>query len=113
MCYGEQLWFQWKEEIDSKVVLPNGKPIPVVLLGNKCDLDIGETDLGQLEVFTKQHKFVATFDTSAKLNIKIDKACRFLVDKILEQTDLFESPVIAAVPVLSFFSSRVSKINKT
>ena len=29
---------KWKNEIDSKVLLPNGMPIPVVLLGNKCDV---------------------------------------------------------------------------
>ena len=26
---------KWKEDIDSKVFLPNGNPIPVILMGNK------------------------------------------------------------------------------
>lgn len=28
----------WKQDIDAKVFLPSGAPIPVLLLGNKCDL---------------------------------------------------------------------------
>lgn len=29
---------QWKKEIDSKVELPNGKQLPVILCGNKVSL---------------------------------------------------------------------------
>ena len=29
---------RWKKDIDNKVTLPNGDPIPVVLLANKCDM---------------------------------------------------------------------------
>ena len=29
----------WKADLDNKVILPNGKPIPAVLLANKvCDI---------------------------------------------------------------------------
>lgn len=42
---------KWKDEIDNKVLLPNKQPIPVVLLGNKCDLDEAEIDRAKLDAF--------------------------------------------------------------
>ena len=45
---------KWKEEIDSKVLLPNGKPLPVVLLGNKCDLDEAKIDKDKLDEYVKE-----------------------------------------------------------
>ena len=71
------------------MLLPNGKPLPVVLMGNKCDLDDAEVDTQKLEVFCKEKGFVQWFDTSAKLNQNIDKAVRCLVEKILEHKDIF------------------------
>ena len=32
---------EWKSELDAKVVLPNGEPIPCILLGNKVRGDGG------------------------------------------------------------------------
>lgn len=81
---------KWKEEIDAKVLLPNGMPLPVVLLGNKCDLDDAEIDKAQLDRFCEEKGFAGWFDTSAKLNINIDKAARFLVDEILKHQDIFQ-----------------------
>ena len=71
------------------MLLPNGKPLPVVLMGNKCDLDDAEIDTQKLETFCKEKGFVQWFDTSAKLNKDIDKAVRCLVEKILEHKDIF------------------------
>ena len=31
---------KWKNDLDNKVMLPNGAPIPVVLLANKVSLQI-------------------------------------------------------------------------
>lgn len=42
---------KWKQEIDDKVRLPNGKPLPVILLGNKCDLDEAKIDNSKLDDF--------------------------------------------------------------
>ena len=94
---------KWKEEIDAKVLLPNGSPLPVVLLGNKCDLDEAEIDKAQLDKFCEEKRFCGWFDTSAKLNINIDKACRFLVEKILEHQDIFHKKKIVQVNERIFF----------
>jgi small GTP-binding protein len=81
---------KWKDEIDAKVLLPNGMPLPVVLLGNKCDLDDADIDKEKLDMICEEKGFVGWFDTSAKLNINIDKAARFLVERILDHHDIFQ-----------------------
>ncbi|KAM4865593.1 ras-related protein Rab-32 [Thomomys bottae] len=75
---------KWKSDLDSKVHLPNGNPIPTVLLANKCDQkrEGGQT-LPQMDQFCKDHGFSGWFETSAKDNINIDEATRFLVENIL------------------------------
>lgn len=88
---------QWKDEIDKKVLLPNEKPLPVVLLGNKCDLDEAEIDKSQLDKFCNEKGFAGWFDTSAKLNINIEKAARFLVERILEHQDIFQKKKVTQV----------------
>ena len=81
---------KWKDEIDAKIKLPNDEPLPVVLLGNKCDLDDAEIDGAQLNKFCDDKGFIAWFDTSAKLNINIEKAAIFLVQYILERKGIFD-----------------------
>ena len=81
---------KWKEEIDNKVRLPNEEFLPVVLLGNKIDLDDAEVDKIQLDRFCEEKGFVGWFDTSAKLNINIEKAAKCLVEKVLEKKDIFK-----------------------
>ncbi|KAG8508914.1 LOW QUALITY PROTEIN: Ras-related protein Rab-32, partial [Galemys pyrenaicus] len=81
---------KWKNDLDSKVHLPNGNPIPAVLLANKCDQkkESGHTPL-QMDQFCKDHGFTGWFETSAKDNINIDEAARFLVENILDNQQNF------------------------
>ncbi len=77
---------QWKKEIDDKVLFPDGSPLPAVLLGNKCDLDTqASVDNNQLDRYCQEKGFLKWFDVSAKANINIDKAARFLVERILDK----------------------------
>lgn len=63
---------KWKDDLDSKLTLPNGKPVSVVLLANKCDQE-GEflsANPGKMEQFCKDHGFISCFETSAKVKQK-------------------------------------------
>ncbi|CAI8024000.1 Ras-related protein Rab-32 [Geodia barretti] len=84
----------WKADLDNKVLLPNGKAIPAVLLANKCDL-ASEGFLGninQLDDYCREKGFHAWFETSAKENIGIEEAARSLVAKILENDETIDHP---------------------
>eukprot|EP00071_Canis_lupus_P046842 XP_022280399.1 ras-related protein Rab-32 [Canis lupus familiaris] len=81
---------KWKSDLDSKVHLPNGSPIPAVLLANKCDQKKdGGQNPPQMDQFCKEHGFTGWFETSAKDNINIDEAARFLVENILANHQSF------------------------
>uniref|UniRef100_H0VQS6 Ras-related protein Rab n=1 Tax=Cavia porcellus TaxID=10141 RepID=H0VQS6_CAVPO len=83
---------KWKNDLDSKVHLHNGSPIPAVLLANICDQnkDSGHNP-SQMDQFCKDHGFSGWFETSAKDNINIDEAARFLVEHILANCKHFPS----------------------
>ena len=77
----------WKKDIDDKVHLADGSPIPVVLLANKCDLkDSVEVNLDpeEMQRFCDEYGFAGWFETSAKTARGISDAGRFLVHHILE-----------------------------
>ncbi|KAK6168260.1 hypothetical protein SNE40_022123 [Patella caerulea] len=78
---------KWKNDLDSKVQLPDGSPVPCVLLANKCDQakEGLVNNTAQMDEFCKEKGFIGWYETSAKENINIDEAARFLVTKILEK----------------------------
>ncbi|XP_067901856.1 ras-related protein Rab-32a [Heterodontus francisci] len=84
---------KWKNDLDSKVKLPNGKPIPAVLLANKCDQqwDGLENSPAMMDRYCEDNGFIAWFQTSAKENINIDEATRFLVENILATDSIHQS----------------------
>ncbi|EGG19380.1 Rab GTPase [Cavenderia fasciculata] len=86
---------KWKADIDSKVTIgAEEKPIPVVLLANKCDL--GKEGFiktaNEMDKYCKDNGFIGWFETSAKENLNIEKAARFLVEHILKSDVKRNSP---------------------
>src|SRR5690606_30211272 len=58
----------WKKDIRSKVTLPDGSDLPIVLIGNKTDkLPEGEIiEIDKIEEFCKEHGFLFWSPVSAK-----------------------------------------------
>lgn len=75
---------KWRDDLNSKVVLGNQEPIPVLLLANKCDLKSSVIDAEMLDNFVRENNFIGWFATSAHSNINIDESMRFLTSKVLE-----------------------------
>merc|ERR1712217_549612 len=72
---------KWKSDIDAKVFLSDNRPIPVVLLANKCDLAGKEgicQDRRQMDKFCEENGFIGWFETSAKSSVGIEDAAKFL-----------------------------------
>ncbi|XP_064482356.1 ras-related protein Rab-32-like isoform X2 [Ornithodoros turicata] len=76
---------KWKTDLDNKVHLPNGGNIPCVLLANKSDMPKEGivNNPAAMDAFCREHNFTGWFLTSAKENLNIDEATRFLTKQIL------------------------------
>lgn len=59
---------EWKQDLDGKLCLDSGRPIPALLLANKCDATGRVSDLvNSLDDFCRINSFVGWFETSAKV----------------------------------------------
>ncbi|XP_056152306.1 ras-related protein Rab-32 [Lampris incognitus] len=75
----------WKQDLDSKIRLESGGPIPAVLLANKCDLAEWDQNLcSSLDHFCKENSFLGWFETSAKDNVNIDEAALLLIQHMMQ-----------------------------
>ncbi|XP_058054710.1 uncharacterized protein LOC131206250 isoform X2 [Anopheles bellator] len=88
---------KWKQDLDSKVQLPDGKPIPCILLANKSDQQKQGivTTPAKLDEYVKEHGFAGWFETSAKENVNIEEAAKSLVNKILMNDKLLNTGEVA------------------
>lgn len=64
-----QAVLKWKGDLDAKVALCNGQPVPAVLLANKCDQQRQGlcAKIPKLESFSKEQGFLGWYETSAKV----------------------------------------------
>ncbi|KAG1714137.1 Ras-related protein Rab-7L1 [Nymphon striatum] len=67
---------KWKKDVDSKCQLENGKPIPCILLANKCDLAHIQVEQSDIETFYKDHNFIGWTEISVKNGSMIDDSMR-------------------------------------
>ena len=80
---------KWKADLDGKVVLEDGRPIPAVLVGNKCDqpLSAGISKTA-VESLAREKGFEGSFLASAREDTNVKEAADFLIARILENERL-------------------------
>lgn len=122
---------KWKADIDSKVFLPNEKPIPVLLVGSKvmCPLSfllILQMDLveskekelcvseTELERFAQQNGFIGVLLTSSKTGSNVDAAFRRTAEQVLSFHAMFPPGQRASAgPALMAKGSDFAKLYNT
>ena len=60
------------------------KPIPTILLGNKCDLVHEEMHQDEIEEFCKKNGFIDHLEVSAKTGKNIELALQSLTDVVIK-----------------------------
>ncbi|XP_019369542.1 PREDICTED: ras-related protein Rab-7L1 [Gavialis gangeticus] len=74
---------KWKQDLDSKLTLPNGSPVPCLLLANKSDLSPWAVTREEIDQFSKENGFSGWIETSVKENKNINESMRVLVEKMI------------------------------
>ncbi|KAF7633362.1 CULT domain-containing protein, partial [Meloidogyne graminicola] len=92
--HGAFIALRWKKDLDSKLLLDNGQPIPAILLANKSDLENNLTTQ-QLMGQVKKGRFVAGFKISVKSGDGVDTALQSLLMNIVsnERHSLYLIPM--------------------
>lgn len=83
----------WKQDLDSKAMLPNGDSIPCILLANKCDISERAVSADRIDKFSKENGFVTWMETSVKENKNIGDSMKRLVQEILSVQSRLDPPL--------------------
>lgn len=75
---------KWKNDLDSKVSLPDGSNVPCVLLANKCDLpkESIASNPAAMDQFCAENDFCGWYFASAKENVNVEEAANFLIGNV-------------------------------
>uniref|UniRef100_A0A8C6WQ88 Ras-related protein Rab n=1 Tax=Neogobius melanostomus TaxID=47308 RepID=A0A8C6WQ88_9GOBI len=99
---------KWKDDLDSKVTLNHGRPVPVVLLANKSDQLPSHSP--KLDTFCRENGFVAWFETSAKVRPVTRRAALKGLDASWSFLYSLLPPLVLHVTAVSILSSCMTAI---
>ncbi|XP_077190871.1 ras-related protein Rab-7L1 isoform X3 [Paroedura picta] len=77
---------KWKQDLDSKLKLPDGSPVPCLLLANKCDLSPWAVTREEIDHFSKENAFTGWTETSVKENKNVNESMRVLIEKMMSMS---------------------------
>ncbi|KAF2895834.1 hypothetical protein ILUMI_10343 [Ignelater luminosus] len=83
---------KWLVDLRSKVNMPNGQSLPIILLANKGDVTISNLP-HHIADYCKQNNILSWFITSAKDDTNIDEAMYFLLSTVVKnyEVDQYDS----------------------
>jgi GTPase SAR1 family protein len=81
-----------KADVDDKVLLDSGQPVPCLLLGNKSDLPGRTISDDEIDAFCKQAGFIGYHAVSAKTAEKVEDAMMHLLRYLLSTSAAPEAP---------------------
>ncbi|XP_044528208.1 ras-related protein Rab-7L1 isoform X1 [Gracilinanus agilis] len=76
---------KWKQDLDCKLTLPSGEPVPCLLLANKSDLSPWAMTRDQIDRFSKENGFTGWTETSVKENKNVNEAMSLFPRVLIEQ----------------------------
>lgn len=79
---------KWKSDIDAKVALANGDPIPCILVANKSDLVNVPLNEDVMNQYCKEHGFLDWMVTSAKKDIGVTEAMTAITQHIMARSPI-------------------------
>lgn len=79
---------KWKSDIDAKVALANGDPIPCILIANKSDLVTVPLNEDVMNQYCKEHGFLDWMVTSAKKDIGVTEAMTAITQHIMARSPI-------------------------
>ncbi|XP_048581768.1 ras-related protein Rab-7L1 [Nematostella vectensis] len=75
---------KWKNDLDSKCKLPNGKPIPCILVGNKSDLSARPVPKETIDKLCRDHSFLGWTEMSVKEEVNVSETMEYLIKELME-----------------------------
>ncbi|KAK6642282.1 hypothetical protein RUM44_014005 [Polyplax serrata] len=75
---------KWLKDIRDKVSLPDGLPIPIIILANKSDISEVSLPIDALNKVCRQFKVIKWYKTSAKNNTNIEDAMLCLISSAMK-----------------------------
>lgn len=110
---------KWKKDLDEKAALPDGTPLPCILLANKWDAPkkkgLANTP-DELHKYASVHGYVSYLEVSAKENLNLDEALVRLSAAILKKKDLFpyvEEPITVEMERTFNLSQRAREMEQS
>ena len=80
----------WVADYLASSDLPDSTPHPVLLVGNKADLQNITYNREEYNTFVEEHNLLGFFEVSARENTNVSVAVRSLVDSVLGSSPVFQ-----------------------